>query len=87
MSVAITVNRHIVHHIDIDNLTVKIIVDSLNGEDYLGIVPVHMSEYEFIDQLPEEFGYIDDCMYADGVKDDWFDKISWFPEDPEELIQ
>ena len=39
-------------------------LDSLNGEDYLGIVPVHRSEYEFIDQLPEEFGYIDDCMYG-----------------------
>ena len=40
-----------------------------------------------IDQLPEEFGYIDDCMYADGIKDGWFDKIIWFPEEPEELIQ
>ena len=65
----------------------EMFVDSLEGADYIGIVPVHMSEYEFIDQLPEEFGYIDDCIYADGVKDGWLDKIIWFAEEPEELLQ
>lgn len=53
--------------------------------DYIGIVPVHMSEDEFIDRLPDEYGYIDDCMYADEVKDSWYDKIIWFPEEPEIL--
>ena len=65
----------------------EIFADILDGADYIGIVPVQMSEYEFIDQIPDEYGYIDDCMYADGVKDSWADKIIWLPEEPEELLK
>ena len=65
----------------------EVIVGILDGADYIGIVPVHMSEDKFIDRLPDEYGYIDDCMYADEVKDSWSDKIIWFPEEPEAIWQ
>ena len=62
------------------------IANRLDGADYIGIIPIHMSEYEFIKLFPEEYGYIDDCIYADEVKDSWFDKIIWLPEEIAEIL-
>lgn len=62
-------------------------IDSFEGSDYIGIVPIQMSEYECAEFIPDEYENVGDYVNADEIKDNWVDKITWLPESSAELIQ
>lgn len=63
------------------------LVASFDGSDYVGIVPHHMYTRYCEGLFPDEYGDIIDFMHVYKGEDGWYDKITWIPEEPAELVQ
>ena len=61
-------------------------VAGFEGTDYIGIVPLHMSERECGELIPDEYEEVGDYLNADEIKESWLDKVTWLNESPAELI-
>ena len=62
------------------------LVKRFEGSDYIGVVPHHMFTRYCANLFPIKYGNIIDFTHVYKEDDCWFDKITWLPEEPAELL-
>lgn len=61
------------------------LLSRFEATDYVGIVPHHLPTRYCESLFPDEYGEIIDFTYVYKGEDEWFDEVTWLPEDPAEL--